>query len=69
VARTARACGEGQGALNPCCFQREVELGPEVPAASESESPSVSKSTLGTAHFSLLTQAEVKMSVVEVPSH
>lgn len=63
---SASVHGEGRKALNPCRFQRKVELHPEVPASSEGESLLISESTLGSIHLSMLTEGEIKMSVTEV---
>lgn len=43
-----------------------MELCPEVPASSKSESPLINESALGSAHLSQLIQGEVEMSVIEV---
>lgn len=55
--------GKGRGALKLCQLQRKVKLHPEVLASSKGESSLTGGSALGKAHFSLLPQGEVKMSV------
>lgn len=62
---SASVYGEGWRALNPCCFQRKVELHPEVPTSSKGESLDNWVHS-GKHHLSLLTEGEVKTSVIEV---